>query len=169
MSEHHRHHRHQSRVGVFLRSYLVEIVAAVVVALGVFLLLERSLRSTLLQWTMLGLQGVFGVLDRMGSVVVASIAGLTLTGVLGIALIFLALAALVLRLRWRLTRSASLTILRCPRCGGTVHRVHRRWGDRVLSWFVPVRRYRCSKGGCRWCGLRVAASQHGPEPTAPTP
>jgi hypothetical protein len=167
MSEHHRHHRHRSRVSTFLRAYTVEIVAAVVVALGVFLLLERSLRATFLQWTMTGMHGVLQVLDQIGAAVAASINGLTPSGFFGIALIFLAMAAIVLRVRWRLTRSASLTVLRCPRCGGPIHRVHRRWGDRVVSWFIPVRRYRCSKRECRWCGIRVVGSQHGPEPTAP--
>jgi hypothetical protein len=34
MTEHRRHHRNPGRVGTFLRSYNVEIIAASVVALG---------------------------------------------------------------------------------------------------------------------------------------
>jgi hypothetical protein len=169
MSEHHRHHRRRSRVSTLLREYLVEIIAAVVVVLGIFLLLEPSIRSTLLRWAMTGMQGVLHALGRLGEAVAVPVTRLTPTGLLGVALIFLAVVAAVLRLRWRLTRSASLTAIRCPRCSGAIHRVHRRWGDRVVSWFVPVRRYRCSNSECRWCGIRVASGQHDPEPTAPAP
>ena len=169
MSEHHRQHRRRSRMSTFLREYLVEIIAAVVVVLGILLLLERGVRATLLGWAMTGMQGVLHLSGRLGDTVATSVAGLTLTGVLGVGLIFLAVVAAVLRLRWRLTRSASLTAIRCPCCGGAIHRVHRRWGDRVVSGLVPVRRYRCSNSECLWCGIRVAASKHGPEPTAPAP
>jgi hypothetical protein len=169
MSEHHRHHRRRSRVSAFLRSYLVEIIAAIVVALGVLLLLDRSVRTTLLQWIMRGMQSILQVLSQLGEAGANAVARLTPTGVLGVALILMAVVAAVLRVRWRLMRSEPLTALRCPRCGGAIHRVHRRWGDRVVSGLVPVRRYRCSNSECLWCGIRVAASKHGPEPTAPAP
>jgi hypothetical protein len=173
MSEHHSHHSHHRRsnaVTAFLRAYSVEILATVLVALGLFLLLERmNIRSTLFYWGATGTQTASHVLGHMGDVVAHAIANLTLSNVLGLALILMALLAISLRVRWRLVRSASLTTLRCPRCGGGIHRVHRRWGDRVVSGLVPVRRYRCSNRECRWCGFRVAASEHGPEPTAPVP
>jgi hypothetical protein len=40
----------------------------------------------------------------------------------------------------------------CPRCKGPVYRIRRRFADRVLSLFVPVRRYRCSSWACGWTG-----------------
>lgn len=39
----------------------------------------------------------------------------------------------------------------CPRCGGVVHRAHRRGHDRLVGLFRDVRRYRCTK--CPWEGL----------------
>ncbi len=42
----------------------------------------------------------------------------------------------------------------CPRCGGSVYRVHRRFFDRLLGVFGGQRRrYRCRTGGCSWDGL----------------
>jgi len=165
-----RHHRRSSKVGAFLRANPVEIIAAVVVALGLFLLLERmNLRSTLFHWATLGAQRTLYVLGYVDNAVSDSIASISLSNALGLVLIVAAGVAIVLRIRWRLIRTASLTTLRCPRCSGSIRRVHRRWGDRVVSWFVPVRRYRCANRECHWCGIRVATSRHDPEPAAARP
>ena len=44
----------------------------------------------------------------------------------------------------------------CPRCGGPLERIRRRWVDRLLSLLIPVRRYHCYSMGCNWTGrLRV--------------
>lgn len=40
----------------------------------------------------------------------------------------------------------------CPRCKGYVYRIPRRFVDLLLSFFVPLRRYRCDEPGCRWEG-----------------
>jgi predicted RNA-binding Zn-ribbon protein involved in translation (DUF1610 family) len=40
----------------------------------------------------------------------------------------------------------------CPRCGGSVQRIRRRWIDRMLSAFAPLRRYRCHSPRCGWEG-----------------
>jgi len=42
--------------------------------------------------------------------------------------------------------------LLCPKCGAPLRRVRRRIGDRVLSLFWPLRRYRCQDVLCRWEG-----------------
>ena len=167
MSENHGHHQRKSRFGTVLRANLVEITAALVVVVGLFLLLERmSIRSTLFRWAAVGSQNALHVLGRVDDAIANSIARLTLSNAIGLVLVILAVGALILRIRWRLVRSASQTALRCPRCCGGVHRVHRRWGDRVVSLFVPVRRYRCSNRECGWCGIHVAASRNIQEPTA---
>ena len=166
MSENHGHHQRKSTFGTVLRANLVEITAALVVVVGLFLLLERmSIRSTLFRWATVGSQNALHMLGRAGDAIANSIARLTLSNAVGLVLVIVAVVALILRIRWRLVRSASQTALRCPRCTGGVHRVHRRRGDRVVSLFIPVRRYRCSNKECRWCGIRVAVSRNIPEPT----
>ncbi len=42
--------------------------------------------------------------------------------------------------------------LNCPRCGARIHRVHRRYLDRLISLIAPHYRYRCFH--CGWSGLR---------------
>lgn len=41
----------------------------------------------------------------------------------------------------------------CPRCERRAERMARSWGDRVVSLFMPVVRYRCVSAGCGWQGL----------------
>lgn len=40
----------------------------------------------------------------------------------------------------------------CPRCGGFAYRIPRRFIDLLISFFMPIRRYRCRSKGCRWEG-----------------
>lgn len=41
----------------------------------------------------------------------------------------------------------------CPQCRSPLRRVQRRPIDRLLSRWVPVRRYRCRAMACDWMGL----------------
>lgn len=42
--------------------------------------------------------------------------------------------------------------LTCPHCQHGLMRVERRTVDRMASWFVPQRRYRCLSFNCQWEG-----------------
>ena len=51
----------------------------------------------------------------------------------------------------------------CPRCGSRFIRRHRRFADRLLSVFSPVRRYRCTSARCRYeCNVPKSGSRHRP-------
>lgn len=166
----HRHHRRRSKVGVFLRANLVEIIAPVAVALGLLLLLEQmNLRSTFVHWATIGVQRALYTLGYVDNAVADLIASLSLSRALGLVLMFAAVVAIGFRVRWRMVRTLSMTILRCPCYNASTRLVHRRWGERVMSWFVPVRRYRCSNRERHWGGIRVAAGRHGSEPAASRP
>jgi hypothetical protein len=54
----------------------------------------------------------------------------------------------------------------CPKCGSGVERISRRWIDRVMSSFLPSRRYRCRSIACKWEGnLRNALYELPPSDT----
>lgn len=38
--------------------------------------------------------------------------------------------------------------MKCPQCGESAHRVKRTWFDRMVSFFKPVKRYKCDI--CDW-------------------
>ncbi len=86
-------------------------------------------------------------------------ARLSLSDLVGGLLIAGALLAIVLRVRWRLLNNPQLASITCPRCGGQIHRIHRKTLDRLICLYVPVRRYRCHDSACRWHGLRVGEHQ----------
>ncbi len=50
----------------------------------------------------------------------------------------------------------------CPLCAGPTDRVARRWWQRLLSWWLPVRRFQCRSLACGWDG-----ALHGPPGRGP--
>jgi len=155
-----RRHR-ESRLRRILRAYKFEIIWLVIVALGVFLIFERlNIRSSLFEWLRRASAVALGGVGRLDDQFGAFLARITLSDAIGFALVLGALVAIALRVRWRLIHNPALALLRCPRCDGNIHRVHRHALDRLISLYVPVQRYRCANDQCLWHGLRVGAG-HG--------
>jgi hypothetical protein len=128
------------------RTYRVELIALGVLVLGVVLLLD---------WA-----PVMAAIDR----VIAGMAQrLTLSIVIGAALVVGAGAFIGWRARMRFLSSPYWRAAACPRCGSPIHRVHRSLLDKAASkMFLPhARRYRCEKPECGWTGLRHSRRHHG--------
>jgi hypothetical protein len=156
---HRRHHRRESRLRQFTRKYRFEIIWLAVIGLGVFLILERmNIRQRLFGWLRAAIAALASGIGQLISFITDIITHTRLSNAIGYLLILAALGALVLRVRWRLMRAPTLTTIRCPECGGEIHRVHRHTVDYLINVFVPVRRYRCSNRECRWYGLRIATA-----------
>jgi hypothetical protein len=139
----------------------VEIVAVLLVALAIFLLVERmQIRQILLDWLRQGASSLGNLGDTAWHGAVDAFQSVTLSDLLGCALLLSAVILLVWRVRWRLTNMPRFTENRCPQCGSGLRRIHRRRRDRFLSVFVPVRRCQCRNPECRWRGLRVRRPRH---------
>ena len=150
----------QSPVRRFMRRFGFEIIWLVVVVIGVFLLLEQmNIRDTLISGSQNTMAGLAKGGSQLGTTVADRLESFSLSDAIGIILVLGALLALALRIRWQLLRAVSLSRLKCPRCGAEIHRVHRRRLDRLVSYYVPVKRYRCFSSQCRWSGLRVDTRQ----------
>ena len=146
-----------------MSQYRFEIIWLAVVALGVFLLFEHmNIRRNVLQWLGTAAAAVLHGFGHLDEAAAAFLARTTLSDAIGYVLILGALTALLLRVRWRLMRSPRTTALRCPKCSGEIHRVHRSRMDHAISLFIPVQRHRCTNRECRWQGLRVVTSKHLP-------
>lgn len=146
----------ENRSSQFLRNFTVEMLWLLIGAIGLFLLLElANLRSTVTSWAGQGahrlLQGAMSLDDHVG----AFLSRLSPSDLLGFALVLIAVVAILLRVRWRLLNTVRLARLRCPRCDGSLYRIHRTGIDRFISFYVPVRRYRCRADRCSWSGLRT--------------
>lgn len=160
----HRHHheRQKRRVPQLIGSYWVEILIALGLALSIFLLFEQmNIRGTLLGWAQAAIGDSNSALDRLSETFVRFRSRLGLSELIAIPMLIGICALIAWRVRWRLQRAAALTDIRCPKCGSSIHRVHRYFLDRMISLVVPVHRYHCSGRDCGWSGLRVSTSAHG--------
>lgn len=140
----------------------VELFIALLVAVAVFLLVERmQIRESVLGWLRQGLD----VLRNFGGGILRGLVDFvqstTLSDLTGYALLLAALVFVGWRARWRLMTTARFTERKCPHCSRDLRRIHRRWLDRLVNVFVPVARYRCRNRECRWQGLRIRKARHG--------
>jgi hypothetical protein len=134
----------------------VEIVVAILLLLAIFLLVERiNLRETLYGWLLAALGGLEGLITATIQGLVRFVQDTTLSDLVAYALLVAVIFLIGWRTRYRVLTSPRLTEIRCPRCGGDLSRIHRRWWHRLLNRVIPVRRYRCKDQACNWRGLRV--------------
>jgi hypothetical protein len=153
---HHRAKRRRNPFLLFLKAYGVEILIVVALALAVFLLFEQmDIRATLLGWFSAAAVSGANAATRLLDTLVGFRSRIGLSELIAIPMLIGVLILLIWRIRWRLRGTAALANTHCPRCGEGLQRVHRRFPDRVISIFVPVRRYRCSNRNCGWMGVRV--------------
>jgi hypothetical protein len=140
----------------------VEIFIALLVCLAVFLLVEQmNIRQSLYT----GLVGLAGWLSRAVASVSEGLVklarGTTMSDLTAYLLLLVVAGLVIWRVRHRLLTVPRFSDAQCPRCGSQLTRIHRRRVDRVLSMFVPVRRYQCKNHECAWRGRRVYRSKRG--------
>lgn len=141
------------------RNYRFEIVLAVLILLGFFLLVERfNIRQTVWLWLSAAGRGVINGIAGAITGLFDFLANRTASDLTGLGLIVVAAGLLIWRTRWRIIRSPAWSDKACPRCGQELHRIHRAPGDRLIGWFLPVRRYLCKNPDCGWTGLRINTS-----------
>lgn len=155
----------EGRVRQFVTKYRFELVWVGLVLLGLFLLFEPfNLREMVWAWARNAAHHLLAHLTRLDDAISGMLTRISPSDAVGLGLIIASAVAIVLRTRWRLLTDKRYTALVCPRCGGSIHRVHRKRVDRWINAYVPVRRYRCADSRCRWEGLRTGASRHGSSP-----
>jgi hypothetical protein len=121
------------------RSYRVELIALMVIGVGIFLLLDWS-----------------PIITAVDQVVMEVFSQLTLATLIGMVLVVGAGVFIAWRARVRFLSSAHWRATVCPRCGSPLHRVHRSLLEKAASkvLLLHARRYRCEKAECDWSGLR---------------
>lgn len=158
--------KHEPRPSRFQRlwtSYRVELIGLVVAGLGIFLLFEQlNLRRSFAAWFRTTVTASLSRFHDLDVEVSSLLARLSLSDLIGVVLILVAVVLVLWRLRWRLLNAPTLSSGSCPKCGGPLHRVHRKWYDRFICLYVPVRRYRCHNAECHWKGLRVGRHHESP-------
>ncbi|HEV8352618.1 MAG TPA: hypothetical protein VGR24_00290 [bacterium] len=138
----------------FMKRWLLEIGAAVAAILGLFLLFEQSDISETF-WQRLADLWIW--LGRQITQIVGAIRLVSISDVLGLGLILLAIVLLVKRVGQKIQESPQWSARACPDCGHALRRARRRPFD-VLAWFLPLRRFHCRN--CGWAGLRAKPAAH---------
>jgi predicted RNA-binding Zn-ribbon protein involved in translation (DUF1610 family) len=133
----------------FLRRWLVDIIAVAAAVFGFFLLFEQTDLSETF-WDRLG--HVWEWIGRGILSIIAAVRTVHASDVLGLILLLLAAVLLVRRAGQRIRQSSTWSARACPECGHSLHRTKRSSAD-VLTWLLPLRRYRCRN--CGWTGLRA--------------
>lgn len=145
-----------ARLSRFWQGWRAEIVVVVLLVLAALLLVERiNLRETLYGLLLAALGGLESLVSAIAQRLVGFVRATSISDLMAYGLLVVAIVLLGWRTRYRVAASPRLTGKHCPRCGGDLYRIHRRWSDRLLNVLIPVRRYRCKDQACGWHGLRV--------------
>lgn len=138
------------------QDWWVELLVALLILLAIFLLVEQmDIRATLYAWLAAAVDGLGNLIDAAGRGLARFVRNTTLSDLLAYVLIVMVITLAAWRTRYRILTNPRLAEIRCPRCGGEVHRIHRRWYHRALSLIFPLRRYGCKDRACGWQGLCI--------------
>ena len=145
-----------------LKEYRVELIALLMVLLGVVLVVVPFSRETILKILSASSNSLHLLIIDVGSIIKTVTFHLSLADFLGGVLIFLCVAFIAWRVRFRLIRATLWRSDECPKCGSLIHRVHRKPGDRLWGRLLNLhwRRYQCENANCGWTGLRHGAPHH---------
>jgi len=146
-----------------IKEFSVEIIAGVVILIGIFLIIERSaIMAAILSVLLIVINPILSVLKQIFAAIGNRVAILTPSDVLGGLLVVLAVGFIVWRIRRRFHTSPHWASDVCPICSSPITRVHRNVWDHILgaTLFPEVRRYRCTSIKCSWSGLRRRHIRH---------
>ena len=139
-----------------LKNFWFELLILCMLLLGFFLLLEQiNIRGVLLDTPGRILNPAGRILSNLQEVLYNLVGLLAPSNALGIFLVFAAITAVLWRFRSRFLNSDNWNASSCPKCGSSLHRIHRTGFDRILSRSIlpDARRYLCSSRECGWEGL----------------
>lgn len=139
----------------FIKEYAVELASAVLIIIGIFLVVNFTLRDSILSALGKGINTVIGTMKQVPSDINSRAAGLSTSEVLGGLLILLAVGFIIWRIRYRFQTDQRWETDFCPKCSSLIMRVHRNLWDRILgvTLLPDARRYRCVDPKCGWSGL----------------
>jgi len=146
------------RQGSFISEYNYEITIVVLIALGIFLLVEdleiKHYMYLGLRWFLFSIGDIIkGIRDNIILLLEKDL--FELSDLVGISLILFALHLAAKRWRDReIERYSELSI--CPNCGGKLQRVQRTPKQKIISFFyvAQVKNYSCRE--CEFKGIKMS-------------
>ena len=146
------------RQGSFISEYNYEITIVVLIALGIFLLVEdleiKHYMYLGLRWFLFSIGDIIkGIRDNVLLLLEKDL--FELSDLVGISLILFALHLAAKRWRDReIERYSELSI--CPNCGGKLQRIQRTPKQKIISFFyvAQVKNYSCRE--CEFKGIKMS-------------
>ncbi len=153
---HHSHNSSRHRNHSWWQEYRFEISVLVLLALGIFLLVEKmEIKAFLFRQLRRVILGTATTISSLANRMFGLLMEVETSDIVGIILILIAMGMIFYRLRSRfISRHGPLRS--CLKCGSDMHRIHRRFRHRILGiiLWADVRYYSCKK--CTFKGIQVA-------------
>jgi len=156
MNKHHHSHHSGRRHHAWWQKYRFELTVLVLLALGVFLLVEKlEIKAFVFRQLKRLILGIATNISSLTNRLFSLLMEVETSDIVGILLILTALGMVFYRIRNRyILRHGPLRS--CLKCGSDMQRTHRRLRHRILGLILwaDVRYYSCKK--CTFKGIRIA-------------
>ena len=139
----------------YFREYNFEITVVVLIALGIFLIVEDlEIKYYIYQFVKAFFFGIGHIIKLIQNGTIYVVSQFETSDLVGISLILLAIFLLAGRWRDRIIER-HVTLTECPNCGGHLVRTHRELNHKIMSfiYFVTVKHYHCKV--CKYKGIKM--------------
>ena len=139
----------------YFREYNFEFTVVVLIALGIFLIVEDlEIKYYIYQFVKGFFFGIGHIIKLIQNGTIYVVSQFETSDLVGISLILLAIFLLAGRWRDRIIER-NVTLTECPNCGGHLVRTHRELNHKIMSfiYFVTVKHYHCKV--CKYKGIKM--------------
>ena len=146
---------HKPKRKLFYQEYNFEITVVILIALGVFLLVEElEIKHYLYEFIKVILFTIGNFIELLRDTSIFIIDKFEISDLVGISLILLALFLIANRWRERLIERYSV-LRNCPDCNGDLQRIKRDFNQKMTGYvyFLTVKNYRCKS--CNFKGFKL--------------
>tara|TARA_B100001175_G_scaffold287472_1_gene269942 strand:- start:61 stop:531 length:471 start_codon:yes stop_codon:yes gene_type:complete len=137
----------KSKYKLFFKDFNFEIKVILLLALGIFLLVEElEIKHFLFKLIKLIIFNIGKVIQWLLDKSAVFIMRFEFSDIVGISILLYVLYLIINRLRERLFNRFP-NINKCSKCNGKIHRIRKKWQHKVLSYvyFITVKHYRCTE------------------------
>ena len=139
----------------YFREYNFEFTVVVLIALGIFLIVEDlEIKYYIYQFVKAFFFGIGHIIKLIKNGAIYLVSQFETSDLVGISLILLAIFLIAKRWRDRIIERHSI-LTECPNCNGHLVRTHRELNHKIMSliYFITVKNYHCKV--CKYKGIKM--------------
>ena len=137
----------KSKYKLFFKNFNFEIKVISLLALGIFLIVEKlEIKHFLFELIKLIIFNIGKIIQWLLNKSAFFIMRFEFSDIVGISILLYVLYLIINRLRERLFNRFP-NINNCSKCNGKIHRIRKKWKHKVLSYvyFITVKHYQCTE------------------------